>query len=332
MRISIKKSAALLAALAMATTGVLSLNSTTAKAATVATVKPGVTARLYTSQGYLITNRALAPNTPWRVGKIVKINGGTFYQVATNEYLQASDSTLNDDNSQAIGTIVNGSAPIYYTMTKGEIPAARNLPNGSTWKVDRAIKDTTGAVYYEVASNQWISAKNMTVNKAVETVNSNTNFSAFSSKGKVAVNPQKPTNNQTSNSNPDTASVAAAVLKSINDERAAKGVAPLSQTAALTNTANIRAKEISVKFDHQRPNGSMCFSAFPDGWGTEEENIAYRYKRPANEIAANIMNSFRAENFVPSHYTNVLSPDVKTVGVGVYRSGDRYYVAEDFMG
>jgi hypothetical protein len=184
MKFSMKKSAALIAALAMAITGVLSLNSTKADAATVATVNSGVTARLYNNQGTLITNRALGPNTPWLVGSIVNINGETMYQVATNEYLKASDSTLNGQEGMAVGTIVNGDAPLYFTTTKGDFPSARTLANGSQWKVDRAIRDTQGNVYYEVANGAWISAKHMNVNKAVETVQSNDVFTNFGFLGK----------------------------------------------------------------------------------------------------------------------------------------------------
>ncbi|WP_119326719.1 CAP domain-containing protein [Companilactobacillus musae] len=340
MNLFTKKSAAVIAALAMATTGAL-MTQTKADAATVATVNAGVTARLYTDQGSLITNRALAPSTPWAVGKMISINGETYYQVATNEYLKETDATLN---GTAVGTITNGDAPVYYTMTKGDMPHSKSLANGTQWQVESANKDVNGNVYYEVAPNEWISSKNMTVSGPVKTTNVNFVFTDFANLGLESLQNQnnnnnqvntnnQPSNNQNTTNTGDAASVAEAVFQSINAERASKGIAPLTQSSDLTNTAAIRAKEISTKFDHERPDGTMCFTAFPAS-SVEEENIAERPAASATGVASSIMDAFRAENFTPSHYTNVLSTEVTTVGIGVvYDAGSNvYYVAEDFIG
>lgn len=175
----IKKAAA--AGLVAITLSSLSLGTLTAKASTVATVTSASNARLYTNSGNLITDRALAPNTPWLVGNIVTIDGDTYYQVATNEYLKATDSKLSGDavNHPATGTIINGDAPLYFTMTKGDFPAARNLTNGSQWYIDRAITDSTGKTYYEVAPNEWISADQMSVTGTVNTAQINAKFPGF---------------------------------------------------------------------------------------------------------------------------------------------------------
>lgn len=184
MKISIKKLITLATAIAMTTTGALTLDSIkTEAAANVATVNPGVVARLYTLQGNLITNRALAPNTPWLVGNIVNINGWTYYQVATNEYLKESDARLNVGNEMATGTVTNGDAPIYYSTTKGDVPKARTLPNGSKWKVDRGLEDDSGKLYYEIANNEWVSDKNMTVNRAIHITTVNYVFTDYATLG-----------------------------------------------------------------------------------------------------------------------------------------------------
>lgn len=184
----------------------------------------------------------------------------------------------------------------------------------------------------------------MTVSGPVKTTNVNFVFTDFTNLGLESLQNQnnnnnqvntnnQPSNNQNTTNTDDTASVAEAVFQSINAERAAKGIAPLTQSSDLTNTAAIRAKEISTKFDHERPDGTMCFTAFPAS-SVEEENIAERPAASATGVASSIMDSFRAENFTPSHYTNVLSTEVTTVGIGVvYDAGSNvYYVAEDFIG
>lgn len=178
------KSAVVIAALAMATTVAitnLTTNSTQANAATVATVKAGVTARLVTSKGVLITNRALSPNTPWAVGKTAKINGEIMYQVATNEYLRADDSTLSGQQTQTtkpvqtsnslVATVGNTAAPMYFTATKGDPAKYQTLAPNTSWKVRRVV--TNGVdTYYEVSTGDFIKSTDSTLNgtpKNVET-------------------------------------------------------------------------------------------------------------------------------------------------------------------
>ena len=422
MKFSMGKSAAVLAALAVATTGAAMFNQTKAQASTVATVHSSSIALLYNSKGQTLTNRALAPNSAWAVGKIVTINNQTMYQVATDEYLSASDSSLNGqtqsnklvgttttqlnlynskdgamssralaknsawivgkyivnkdgqlfaqvstneyadatkmsfnmalpeptyvadfgissnfnvhdaskdenfnnentntskDNSMAVGTIVNGDAPMYFTQTKGDVQKYRVLKNGSKWQVDRAIKDVNGNVYYEVALGDFISADHITVNKPVDTMTINVKFPGYlGMKDSTTTDNNQTSNNTTSTS--DVASIQAALLKSINNERATKGIAPVTQTAALDNTAQIRAKEISTDFSHQRPGGGDCFTAFPAGGGYEAENIAEGYTGTPSQMAESLMESFRAEDYTPSHYTNLMNSHMTQVGLGVY--------------
>ncbi|WP_338215225.1 SLAP domain-containing protein [Companilactobacillus muriivasis] len=48
-------------------------------------------ARLYSADGKLVSDRALAPNTAWRTDRKATINGKTMYRVATNEWVAAAD-------------------------------------------------------------------------------------------------------------------------------------------------------------------------------------------------------------------------------------------------
>ena len=52
------------------------------------------------------------------------------------------------------------------------------------------------------------------------------------------------------------------------------GLSDLIYDYDLEKTAIQRAKEIVVNFDHQRPNGEMAYTAFPDGYLGMGENIA----------------------------------------------------------
>lgn len=161
------KSAAIVAALAMATTGVFALNQTesTAQAATVATVHQGVTARLYTQNGSLITNRALAPNTAWQVGKISNINGVTMYQVSTNEYLKASDSSImgaDANSSKKIGKAAFAPLTLYRDDTNKM--ANRELAKGSSWQIGKFIRNKNNQEFVQVSTHEYADAALMAYN------------------------------------------------------------------------------------------------------------------------------------------------------------------------
>ncbi|KRK63903.1 hypothetical protein FC72_GL001034 [Companilactobacillus tucceti DSM 20183] len=79
------------AGMAAITVGIFS-NSTDVSASGVATTFDHIT-RMYNRDGDLITNRALGANTPWQVGIFATINGEKMYQVSTNEFVKASETT-----------------------------------------------------------------------------------------------------------------------------------------------------------------------------------------------------------------------------------------------
>ena len=249
MKISIRKSAAVVAALSMATTGALMLNQNKADAATVATVNSGTTARLYTDQGQLVMNRALAPNTPWLVGKIQTINGETMYQVATNEYLSSKDSNLNGPtqkpSNKLIVTVRGHNLPVYDDTTKSQ--SNRALGKDTSWQVGKIVKNANGDTYYQVSTHEYLLASsNAMLNNYDTDYETNKQYIAdFMIKGGTSSNtdtdtntsttPSTNTNNnnsgnttvttpstdQNNNSNViDTQSIKAAFMDSINKERA----------------------------------------------------------------------------------------------------------------
>lgn len=355
MRIS--KSASIIAALTLGITGALALTENSADAATVATVTAPGYARLYTRDGNLVRNRALQSNTPWLVGKIVQINGTTFYQVATNEYLSSNDSALNGSNlatSTLKAKVVLGRSQLYNDQTNS-VEGSHTLGNGTEWKVGRVIVNKNNQVFVQVSPHEFADGSLMLFNQKptnVEYISSfglavanNASSEQQSSLGQGtwtdtnsnAGSNSNSNSNTTANNNSASVSVAAAqqaILTSINNERATKGIAPLTMDASMNQAAMTRASEISQSFSHTRPNGTPCFTAFPS-YSAAEENIYMSsnsmYGGSATKLADNIMDSFRAENFTPSHYTNVMSTDVTKIGIGVYTVNGNTYVAQDFI-
>ena len=106
------------------------------------------------------------------------------------------------------------------------------------------------------------------------------------------------------------------VASLINKERMASGKNTLVWDETLYRCAQIRAKEIAVKYSHYRPNGRICgsISTIYDG-----ENIVYGYD---TAIGAHL--SWMGSS---AHKSNVLDSDFHKVAVACYRyNGVNYWV------
>lgn len=116
------------------------------------------------------------------------------------------------------------------------------------------------------------------------------------------------------------------VLKLVNRERIAEGLAPLSTYGALQAIADVRAAELVSVFDHIRPDGTSCFTAYSVPYLYAGENIAAGYDTP-DYVMYGWMNS-------PSHRDNILTSCFTHLGVGyVATSTDyRHYWSQNFIG
>ncbi|MDR1775340.1 MAG: CAP domain-containing protein [Actinomycetes bacterium] len=116
------------------------------------------------------------------------------------------------------------------------------------------------------------------------------------------------------------------VLVLTNAERAKEGLAPLTMDAQLVETAMVRARECLLVFDHTRPDGTPCYTAFPANYTTgavAAENIGAGYPTAAAMVRG-WMNS-------PGHRANIMNPALTTIGIGVFhQDGAGYGWAQDF--
>ena len=119
---------------------------------------------------------------------------------------------------------------------------------------------------------------------------------------------------------------AAEIFRLTNVERAKHGK-PLVQTNNDLNRAAMqRAKEISIKFSHTRPDGTDALSVFgeynniPDNHAAE--NISAGYTSPQSAVDG-WMNS-------PGHRVSLLNTYSTHLGVGVCKSGSTYYCVQLF--
>ena len=114
-------------------------------------------------------------------------------------------------------------------------------------------------------------------------------------------------------------SYANKVLSIINEERAKQGLAALEMDPNLTEYAMQRAAEISVYYDHTRPDGRNFDTVVTDSTykGAKGENIALGQTGP-EDVMTSWMNS-------KGHRENILKTDYKTVGIGCYRQDNGKY-------
>ena len=117
-------------------------------------------------------------------------------------------------------------------------------------------------------------------------------------------------------------SAAKKLMAEVNAHRNENGLSSLDVSSSMTETATTRAKEISNKYSHYRPNGTLCINSMYELFG---ENLAGGF---SDESLA-----FRAWTKSIDHDRNMLDTSYKTLGAAVFvaLSNDkegykRYYV------
>ena len=124
---------------------------------------------------------------------------------------------------------------------------------------------------------------------------------------------------------PNAEQMAQEVIRLTNIERAKYGEAPLQYHAGLQKAAMLRAKEISIKFSHDRPDGTDSSTAlYENGVGCSDgENIARGYTSP-EAVVQGWMNSL-------GHKAAILSESTTHMGVGFYQNSyGSYFWVQDF--
>lgn len=153
----------------------------------------------------------------------------------------------------------------------------------------------------------------------------------------IPVVDETPDNSTEDNStNADTnfmAAVEIAIYNKVNEERAKAGVPALTYNTVMQKYARIKSQDMGDNnyFSHEDLNGNLITTQMKnDGvsynaWG---ENIAY--------IAGNVSADALAEQFMTNwmnssgHRANILSTNFSSIGVGVYKIGNKVYATQEF--
>ncbi len=103
---------------------------------------------------------------------------------------------------------------------------------------------------------------------------------------------------------------------------------PLERDGELEETAKLRAKEISEYFSHIRPDGTWCFTAFPDDLYDYGENIAYAYQtcEEVTEGWKETNESYDGQG----HRRTMLQTDFNYVGIAGYKINGTIYWVQNF--
>ena len=100
-------------------------------------------------------------------------------------------------------------------------------------------------------------------------------------------------------------------------------LAPLTIDAEMEKVANTRVKEAyevwneTKTLSHNRPDGSSCFTAYPDNLWNYGENLAL-----GQTSAKQVIESWKETNepyAKQGHRRNMLDPDYNCVGIAAYK-------------
>ena len=126
----------------------------------------------------------------------------------------------------------------------------------------------------------------------------------------------------------DTVSASTLIIRLVNEQRNNYGLSGLYFDDTLSYAAQIRAQEIVSSFSHYRPDGSECFTAFPDGYIYMGENIASADNIVSDSDFASGCVKYWMES--QSHRDNILSPNYTYTAVSVYVYNGEMYAVQLF--
>lgn len=233
-----------------------------------------------------------------------------------------TNETANMENQESLSssntsTAENSSAPAETSSTNlttetkpAEEPATQKKTEESTTAEEiTTAKKTVVTTAKETAAkkrNTATTARKVTTTKKVTT----TEKTVATTKPNYNVN--------SSNSN------VKAVYNLVNQERSKNGLGKFVYRNDLQNAADIRAKELAKKFDHNRPNGKDWNTAINVSFKTAGENIAY-----GSKDAASVMSSWMNSQ---GHKDNILSKNFTGIAVGCYEENGVKYWVQLFVG
>lgn len=122
------------------------------------------------------------------------------------------------------------------------------------------------------------------------------------------------------------------VFDQVNELRLSLGIAPLTTNNILVGAAYTRSKEQVEIFSHTRPNGASWYTIF--------EEIPYRFRACGENLTTGsgltreqaYHKIFDSWYNSPGHYSNMVNPDFKEIGIAVHFDDNGTYYATQIFG
>lgn len=111
----------------------------------------------------LINNKALSNDSGWYSDQKLVVNNDTYYRVATNEYVKATQA-YPYESTKAVLRTTNSNKRIY--MADGKLITNRELAADSDWYTDQIVQ-INGEKYYRVATNEFVKANDSNIYKTL---------------------------------------------------------------------------------------------------------------------------------------------------------------------
>ena len=122
----------------------------------------------------------------------------------------------------------------------------------------------------------------------------------------------------------DGAQYANTVLNKVNELRSSLGLQPVTRYQELDTVAQDWSEQQAAS--NNMSHGPDFTSAYPAGWTTGSENVAWR--TAGGDTGALIFDQWLNS---PGHYKNMTDPNVNSIGIGFAQTSDgRWYATQNF--
>lgn len=279
----------------------------------------------------LCTFTSLTAATPIAAAQVTPCPNNTTKNVTISSIGNINaNQDINELLSKVTGKTINTAELAKIAGTNSNVKVIKVNKNCNTKKAKKAKKVKTKKA---VAAKKNTTKKPVTTTKSTTTITAKSNTTANTTANTTKTNATKTntTTNTTSKTstaaNTSTSTAAASsfsqyqkkVVELVNKERAAAGLSPLKEVAALDNVATLKSQDMVNKnyFSHTSPTYGSPFEMlkqFGISYTAAGENIAYGQSSP-EEVMNGWMNS-------PGHRANILNANFTQIGVGIAKKAN----------
>lgn len=114
------------------------------------------------------------------------------------------------------------------------------------------------------------------------------------------------------------------MLEKVNTLRESYGLEDLAYDSELVSYAETRAKEVTKKFSHTRPDGTQGYDIIPLSRGYAGENLAMcTMDNSVDAIATELFTDLKNS---PTHLENMVAPEYENIGIASVEAGGIIYI------